>query len=116
MCSELLAYGNALVTRIVRLEVNSNRLRNRSGSVAKRGRPSLGHYAIGPRSLGEVFGLLELGFVERVQVRLLSRDRAVVEQLLERRVHRAHPLARARLHHVLELLELALTDEIRRGR
>ena len=50
MCSELLAYGNALVTRIVRLEVNSKRLRNRNGSVAKSGRPSRGHYAIGSRA------------------------------------------------------------------
>src|SRR5690606_41960664 len=65
------------------------------------------------RGSGDVLDLLELALVEGLQVSLLARNEAGVEQALERGVHRAHAFRGARLHHVLELLELALTDQVR---
>ena len=55
---------------------------------------------------------LELGLVDGLLVGLFAADLALIEQLLDGRVHGAHAELAAGLHGVLELIELALADEI----
>ena len=43
-------------------------------------------------------------------------DRTLVQELLDGAVHGAHTELRARLHAVFQLIEFALTDQVRRGR
>src|SRR5688572_4770 len=68
--------------------------------------------SLAPALRSGVFDRLELPFVVGVQVCLFARDQSVVVELLQRAIHRAHAFAAARLHDVLELLELALANEV----
>src|SRR6516165_12785459 len=68
-------------------------------------------------SSGGVAEFLELALVDGLLEGLFAGDLLRVEELLDRRVHGAHAESTARLHGVLELIELALADEVggRRG-
>src|SRR6202035_2309354 len=89
MCNEPLAYGSAVVTKILR------------GIRA---------------SLAGILQLLELRLVDGLLVGLLAVDLALIQQLLDRGVHGAHAELPTRLHGVLELVELALAYEVGGGR
>src|SRR5437667_2457582 len=65
---------------------------------------------------GGTLELLELRLVDGLLVGFLARDLALVHQLLDRAIHRAHAELTTRLHGVLELIELALADEVGCGR
>src|SRR5688572_3951465 len=112
-CSELFAYGRALVTRMVRLRLKLGApQRGSAASVAA----ARAHYATAVAARSGVFDVLELRFVVGVEVSLFARDQAVVVELLQRAVHRAHAFAAARLHDVFELLDLALANQVGCGR
>src|SRR6195256_2525378 len=83
-----LAYGSAVVTKILR-------------GIRASLQPSAG-----------ILQLLELALVDG----LLARDVALIQQLLDRGVHGAHAELPTRLHGVLELVELALAYEVGGGR
>src|SRR3977135_2071700 len=87
-----LAYGSAVVTKILR-------------GIRASLQPSAG-----------ILQLLELALVDGLLVGLLARDLALIQQLLDRGVHGAHAELPTRLHGVLELVELALADEVAGGR
>src|SRR4029077_4909237 len=89
MCNGPLAYGSAVVTKILR------------GIRA---------------SLAGILQLLELRLVDGLLVGLLAGDLALIQQLLDRGVHGAHAELATRLHGVLELVELALAYEVGGGR
>src|SRR5579862_7575982 len=92
------AYGSALVTKILRV---IGPLVYTAGGARRRG-----------ASAG-VLQVLEPRLVNGLLVGLFAADLARVEQLLDRRVHGAHAELPAGLHGVLELVELALADEVR---
>src|SRR6185437_9395049 len=70
----------------------------------------------GESASADILDRLELDLVDALLVGLLARDLPRVQQLLDRGVHGAHAELGAGLHHVLELIELALADEVgRRG-
>src|SRR5688572_13624670 len=71
--------------------------------------------AIRDPRLTHVFDGLELRLVDAFLVRVLAADRALVEQFLDRAVHGPHAVRRAALHRVFQLVELALTDQVRDG-
>src|SRR5215469_6407561 len=108
MCSGPLAYGRAVVTKILRgmrLVYTGAVPHPRSPSIT----PDRG-------LLPYILDRLELGLVDALLVGLLAGDLPRVQQLLDRGVHGAHAVLGARLHHVLELIQLALSDQVRRGR
>src|SRR5215471_14496938 len=96
MCSAPFAYGSALVTRILRLMKTCGPERARKYRVS-----------------ADILHWLELGLVDALLVGLFARDHSVFQQLLDGVVHRAHPVLAARLHGGLELVELALADQVR---
>src|SRR5262249_31501440 len=98
-----LANGRAVVTKILR----GIPLVYRSVTGHRRDRPAQG--------LADVLDGLELRLVDALLIGLFARDLARVQELLNGRVHRAHAELTAGLHHVLELVELALADEVGRG-
>src|SRR5678815_3717949 len=59
-----------------------------------------------------VFNRFELGLVDALLVGLFAGDPALLEQGLDGHVHGAHAELAAGLHGGLELVELALADEI----
>src|SRR5687767_2277143 len=63
--------------------------------------------------LTHVLDGFELRLVDAFLVRVLAADRAFVEQLLDRAVHGPHAVRRAALHRIFQLVELALTDQVR---
>src|SRR6195256_3027496 len=87
-----LAYGSAVVTKILR-------------GIRASLQPSAG-----------ILQILELRLVDGLLVGLLARDLALIQQLLDRGVHGAHAKLSSRLHGVLELVELALAYEVGGGR
>src|ERR1700704_3551315 len=87
-----LAYGSAVVTKILR-------------GIRASLQPSAG-----------ILQILELRLVDGLLVGLLARDLALIQQLLDRGVHGAHAELPPRLHGVLELVELALAYEVGGGR
>src|SRR5882672_10183624 len=93
MCNGPLAYGSAVVTKI---------LRGIRASLQPHRRPADFSASAG------ILQLLELRLVEG----LLAGDLALIQQLLDRGVHGAHAELPTRLHGVLELVELALAYEI----
>src|ERR1700733_12016225 len=68
------------------------------------------------RASGLVLERLEFGLVDGFLVGLGAIDDTRVEQRLDGAVHGAHAEAATGLHGVLELVELALADEIGRRR
>src|SRR6202012_2410900 len=56
--------------------------------------------------------LLELRFVDGLLEGLFARDLLGVQQLLDGGVHQAHARGGAALHGVLQLIHLALADEV----
>src|SRR5579872_691946 len=92
------AYGRAVVTKSLR------------------GMPVVYRHAESAGTRGALALILqrfELRLVDALLVGFLARYEALIEQLLNGRVHGAHAGLGARLHDVLELIELALADEIR---
>src|SRR5580700_3342235 len=98
------AYGSAVVTKILRaIRPSLHSLTRVRG--ARR------------RFLSRVLELLEARLVDGLLVGLGAADLPLLEQLLDRRVHGAHAELTAGLHGVLELIKLALANEVRgRGR
>src|SRR5690348_9200473 len=85
MCSVPLAYGSALVTRILRgMELA---VRKGPGSINE-----------GSGVLALILDRLELGLGNALLVRLFAGDEAILEQRLDGRVHRAHAELAAGLH------------------
>src|SRR5262245_54441653 len=86
------------------------------GAAVKTGRD----YAISAVApAAESAGLRELGEVclgERLLVRVAAADHALLQQLLQRAVHRLHAQGGTALHDVLELIELAVADQVGDGR
>src|ERR1700736_5194671 len=69
----------------------------------------------GGASSALVFYRLELRLVDAFLVGLFACHLSLVQELLDRRIHGTHAECTAGLHHVLELIELALADEVLGG-
>src|SRR6185437_6858494 len=100
-----LAYGRAVVTK--NFSAIPGVYRTAGAAAACPGRRRLG--------LADVLDQLELSFVDGLFVGLLAGDLPLIEQLLDGGVHGAHAELAAGLHGVLELIELALANEVRGG-
>src|SRR5256884_1122852 len=92
-----LAYGSAVVTKILRGIRASLQPHRRPADVSASAR---------------ILQVLELRLVDGLLVGLLAADLALIQQLLDRGVHGTHAELPTRLHGVLELVELALAYEI----
>src|SRR5438552_8704088 len=96
-----LAYGSAVVTKI---------LRGIRASLQPHGRPA------DVSASARILQVLKLRLVDGLLVGLLAADLALIQQLLDRGVHGTHAELPPGLHGVLELVELALAYEVGGGR
>src|ERR1035438_5729536 len=101
-----LAYGSALVTRMRRCEV----MPNYATGVLRTGRGTAD-----PAS-GCFFILFEAVLVDGLLVRVLAGDEPIIEELLNGSVHGAHAHRCAALDRILQLIHLALANQIRNRR